>query len=269
MSEQLKLMCVLAHPDDETLGNGGLIAKYAAEGVEVYLITATRGERGWMGDEKDDPGPETLGQIREAELMAAARILGIREVSLLDYVDGDLNQADPAEAIGKIVTHLRRVRPQVVTTFDPFGAYGHPDHIAICQFTHAAVVCAADSSYVDPLNQPPHRVSKLYWQADSINFVHVYEPIIGKITMPVDGEVREAVPFPEWAITTRLDAEAYWRTASDAAYCHKSQMVIFPPADQIPEEVHKRLWGHPTLYRAFSLVDVSRQVEHDVFEGLR
>jgi len=60
MSETLKLMCILAHPDDEPLGTGGILAKYGAEDVETYLITATRGEHGWMGDEKDDPGPEAL-----------------------------------------------------------------------------------------------------------------------------------------------------------------------------------------------------------------
>ena len=79
MREPLRLMCVLAHPDDEALGNGGTLAKYAAEGVETYLVTATRGERGWQGDARDDPGPHALGAIREAELLAAARVLGIQE----------------------------------------------------------------------------------------------------------------------------------------------------------------------------------------------
>lgn len=269
MSEVWRLMCILAHPDDETLGHGGLIAKYVAEGVRVCVITATRGQRGWMGDPQDDPGPEALGRIREAELREAADVLGIHELIVLDYMDGELDQAEPREVIATLVQHVRRVRPHVVTTFDPFGAYGHPDHIAISQFTQAALVCAADAAYIDALHQPPHRVSKFYWQADSINFVKTYEPILGSITMPVDGEVRRAVPFPEWAITTRLDAETHWRTVAEAAYRHRTQMGIFPPANQIPEDVHKQLWGHPTLYRAYSLVNGGRRVEHDIFEGLR
>src|SRR6266704_1249805 len=117
MTNKLKLMCVLAHPDDESLGNGGTIAKYAAEGVETYLVTATRGERGWFGDESDDPGLEALGKIREAELLAAARALGIRQVDFLNYLDGDLDQAPPAEAVAKIVGYVRRVKPDVVVTF--------------------------------------------------------------------------------------------------------------------------------------------------------
>jgi LmbE family N-acetylglucosaminyl deacetylase len=92
MATGLKLMCVLAHPDDESLGNGGTLAKYAAEGVETYLVTATRGERGWTGSERDDPGLEALGKIREVELFAAASVLGIRRVDFLDYIDGDLDK---------------------------------------------------------------------------------------------------------------------------------------------------------------------------------
>src|SRR3712207_3832534 len=109
----LKLMCILAHPDDESLGTGGTLAKYAAEGVDTYLVSATRGERGWSGPEQENPGPAALGQMREAELRAAAAVLGVRQVDFLDYIDGDLDRADPAEAIGRIVACLRQVRPQV------------------------------------------------------------------------------------------------------------------------------------------------------------
>lgn len=108
MTNHLRLMCILAHPDDESLGNGGMLAKYASEGVETYLITATRGERGWTGSERDYPGLEALGKRREAELLAAASVLGIRQVEFLDYLDGDLDQAPAAEAVAKIVGHLRR-----------------------------------------------------------------------------------------------------------------------------------------------------------------
>lgn len=118
MTEQLRLMCVLAHPDDESLGNGGVLAKYAAEGVETSLVTATRGERGWLGSPEEYPGLEALGKIREAELYAAADVLGLRRLDFLDYIDGDLDQAPPREAIAKIAGHLRRVKPQVVLTFE-------------------------------------------------------------------------------------------------------------------------------------------------------
>src|SRR5262245_19831855 len=130
VSAQLRLMCVLAHPDDESLGTGGALARCAAEGIATYVVCATRGEHGRFGEANESPGPEIVGKAREAELLAAAKELGVREVSFLDYVDGFLDRADPIEAIGRIVGHLRRVKPQVVITFGPDGAYGHPDHIA-------------------------------------------------------------------------------------------------------------------------------------------
>jgi LmbE family N-acetylglucosaminyl deacetylase len=133
---RLKLLAVFAHPDDESLGVGGTLAKYAAEGVEVSLVTATRGQRGRYKEHRfgtdQHPGPDALGRLPEAELRAAAEVLGIRELILLDYDDGSLDGAVPREAIGEIVAHVRRIQPDVVITFGPEGAYGHPDHIAIC-----------------------------------------------------------------------------------------------------------------------------------------
>src|SRR5437764_1163102 len=131
MAESLKLMCILAHPDDESLGMGSTIARYAHEGAEVHLLTATRGERGWLGDEASNPGLTELGRLREGELIAAARVLGIKSLALLDYTDGDLDQAAVDKIVPEIVGHIRRVKPQVVISFGPDGGYGHPDHIAI------------------------------------------------------------------------------------------------------------------------------------------
>src|SRR5258708_34680541 len=140
MPETLKLMCILAHPDDETLGTGPTLVKYAREGVETYLVTATRGERGYESDQQPTPPSEELAKRREQELLSAAKVLGLREVQFLDYIDGDLDKVNPKEAVTKIVSHLRRVRPQVVITFGPDGAYGHTDHIAISQLTMAAIL---------------------------------------------------------------------------------------------------------------------------------
>jgi LmbE family N-acetylglucosaminyl deacetylase len=270
MADRLKLLCVLAHPDDETLGCGGLIAWSVAHDIDVYLICATRGERGWAGRAEDDPGLAVLGRIREAELREAARVLGIHEVILLDYTDGDLDRAAPAEAIGQIAYHVRRLQPQVVVTFDCFGAYGHPDHIAISQFTHAALVCAADQSYRDPGDQPPYRVAKLYWQVDAQNFADQLMPIFGgTISMPVDGETRRWTPFPEWSITTRLDARAHWQTVRRAVQCHRTQLPTLPDLDELSDEQHQMFWGQPTLYRVYSFVNGGRGVERDLFAGLR
>ena len=125
-ARSLRLLCILAHPDDEPLGVGRILAKYAAEGVATYLVTATRGEKGWFGPPEENPGPTELGKIREGELKEAAKVLGLREVNLLDYHDGELDKAKQGPFVQQLVGHIRRIRPHVVVTFDQNGVYGHP-----------------------------------------------------------------------------------------------------------------------------------------------
>ena len=273
MANNLKLMCVLAHPDDESLGTGGALAKYAAEGVATYLVTATRGERGRYGDRKESPGPEAVGKMREAELLVAAQELGVREVNFLDYMDAELDRADPVEAVAKIVAHLRRVRPQVVVTFGPDGGYGHPDHIAISQFTTAAMVAAADPNFESRNSSPaplePHAVSKLYYMAWTPGKWAAYQSALRNLTSTVDDVVRKATPWPDWEVTTVLDTNAYWSTVWRAVCCHKTQMSIYKKMENLSEEHHQGLWGVQEYYRVFSLVNGGRKRESDLFEGLR
>jgi LmbE family N-acetylglucosaminyl deacetylase len=273
MTDGFRLMCVLAHPDDESLGTGGTLAKYASEGVETYLVTATRGERGRFGDPGESPGLETVGKVREAELRAAAKELGVREVSFLDFIDGELDLVNPAEAVNKIVAHLRRVKPHVVVTFGPEGAYGHPDHIAICQFTTAAVVCAADSSYEtrgsDGARQATHRVAKLYYMAWPAGKWAAYQAALKDLKSKVDGVERRATPWPDWALTTLIDTSAHSARVWRAVSCHKTQMAIYRNLQHLPAEHHQALWGSQEFYRVFSLVNSGRKRETDLFEGIR
>ncbi len=269
MSGPLKLMAVLAHPDDESLGFGGSLAKYAAEGVETFLVTATRGERGRFRGRRDGPdypGPDALAVIREGELRAAAAVLGVRELTLLGYGDQQLDRAEPGEAIDRIAQRLRAVRPHVVMTFGPDGGYGHPDHIAICQFTTAAVARAAMPGQD---GQAAHAVSKLYYMAWSDADWHVYEDAFTKMGSTVDGVQRLAVPWPDWSITTEVDARPHWQTVWRAVGCHQSQVATYERLAALSAEHHQTLWGHQCFYRAMSLVNGGRRRETDLFEGLR
>jgi LmbE family N-acetylglucosaminyl deacetylase len=269
-SEPLKLMGILAHPDDESLGIGGTLARYAAEGVETYLVTATRGERGWTGDPSANPGLRALGEIRERELRAATRVLGLTHLDILDYVDGDLDQAEPAGITASLVGIIRRVRPNVVITFGPDGAFGHPDHIAISQFTAAAVVCAADSTFGDDIgSNPEHRVAKLYHKIWTAEEDAVFEAAFGDVKILVDGAERRAIGWPTWSITARIDTADYWQTCWQAISCHRSQLRVYDELLALPEEQHRALWGNQGFARAFSLVNGGRAVERDLFEGLR
>ena len=267
MSAPRKLMCIFAHPDDETLGMGPVIAKYAAEGVQVSLLTATRGERGWLGDEASNPGLAAVGQAREAELRAAARTLGIARLDFLDAVDGELAQSETGRLVSSIVHILRQVRPQVVVSFGPDGDYGHPDHIAISQLATTAIVCAADGEY--PLDrEPPHRVSKFYYLVTGGKTAQAFRSIDLTIEMEVAGVRRTTVAWPEWAITTRVHASDYLPITLEAIRCHQTQLPSLPDLDAMPLSVMDSLIGEPTFYRAFSLVNRNSELEDDLFCGL-
>jgi LmbE family N-acetylglucosaminyl deacetylase len=261
----LKLMAVLAHPDDESLGIGGTLAKYASEGVETYLVTATRGERGRFGESVEKPPPEIVGRVREAELREAATVLGVREVNFLEYCDGDLDQVNVTEAVARIADYLRRVKPHVVITFGPEGGYGHPDHIAISQLATAAVVAAAGEN---GLTQS-HRVSKLYYMEWSRQKWEAYQTALRGLMSKVDGIERKPSPWPDWALTTIMETSQFWPTVWKAVSCHKTQMSIYKNLEHLSAENHKAIWGTQEFYRAFSLVNGGRARESDLFAGLR
>jgi LmbE family N-acetylglucosaminyl deacetylase len=271
----LKLMAVLAHPDDESLGVGGTLARYASEGVETSLVTATRGQGGrYRGhrDSPDHPGREALAGIRESELRAAAATLGVRDLTLLDYVDQELDRAEPGRVIGDIVREIRRVRPDVVLTFAADGSYGHPDHIAISQFATAATVAAADARFdAGGLRAvaSAHRVSKLYYIAWPQPIWLAYQEAFRALVSIVDGVERQAMPWPDWAITTVIDTREHWQTVWRAVSCHESQVAAYERLRDLSPASHEALWGWQSFYRAFSLVNGGRAREADLFSGLR
>jgi LmbE family N-acetylglucosaminyl deacetylase len=266
--KKLRVLGVLAHPDDESLGFGGSLAKYAAEGMETSLVTATRGEAGRFGAAGKGHDPIEVGRVREQELRAAAKALGVSEVSVLGWPDGGVDRVEPTSAIREIVSHIRRIRPEVVVTFGPEGAYGHPDHIAISQFATAAVVCAADADYsVD--DSVPHRVAKFYYMAWGAEKWAAYQAAFKKLTITVDGLERQATPSPDWLITTRMDTSAVWRTVWEAVCKHETQMSVYEKLGELSTEQQMALWGSQEFYRVFSVVNGGRDVERDLFDGLR
>jgi LmbE family N-acetylglucosaminyl deacetylase len=263
----LRLLAALAHPDDETLGLGGTLAHYGREGVETFLVTATRGQKGWFGPDAEYPGPDALGKVREAELREATSVLGIRETHLLDYIDGELDEADPVAATRLSAAKIRGIRPQVVVTMDPHGIYGHPDHIAMSQFVTAAVVLAGTP---DPgLSGAPHTVSKLYYRAATRAHLDAYESVFGDLVMEIDGVERRGPGWPQWSITTRLDTAGYWEQVWRAVSCHRSQLPAYEKLASLSPEHHASLWGSQEYYPAFSTVNGGRQIEDDLFAGLR
>jgi len=273
VAERLKLLAVLAHPDDESMGVGGVIAKYAAEGVEVSLVVATRGQRGrFHGHPQGDPrhpGADALARIREQELDAAAAVLGIHDVTLLEYEDQLLDKANPSDAIGRIAHHIRRLRPQVVVTFGPDGTYGHPDHIAISQLTAGAIVAAAADATSHDGHQAGHEVSKFYYIVWPQDMLDAFDRAYRRLVSQVDGVERRVVAWPEWQITTIVDTRDQWPTVWRAVSCHQTQVNAYERLMNLPDEEHSALWGRQCFYRVFSRVNGGRSIERDLFEGLR
>jgi LmbE family N-acetylglucosaminyl deacetylase len=180
--DEKTILSVLAHPDDESFGMGGTLARYAQEGVKVHLICATRGEAGEVGPEYLQ-NHESIGELREAELRCAAGHLGLAGVHFLDYRDSGmvgspenehptaLVQAALQEVAARIAEYIRLLKPQVVLTFDPIGGYRHPDHIAIHQATVLAFHLAADPEFV--CEYPPYQAQKLYYHTISKRFIRL------------------------------------------------------------------------------------------------
>jgi LmbE family N-acetylglucosaminyl deacetylase len=200
-------------------------------------------------------------------LRCAAGALGVRDLTILDYIDGDLDAADPHALTATLVHHLRRVRPQVVLTFGPDGAYGHPDHIAISQAASAATICAADPGYLDPGGLPPHRVAKLYYRVWSTEDLDCYEQVFGQLRMQIDGVERGPRGWQEWSITTSFDARAHWHAVWEAVRCHESQISGIDGLFRLTDEEHARIWGVQNFYRAYSTVNGGRRQETDLFAG--
>ncbi|WP_328905663.1 N-acetyl-1-D-myo-inositol-2-amino-2-deoxy-alpha-D-glucopyranoside deacetylase [Streptomyces sp. NBC_00234] len=177
-----RLLLVHAHPDDESINNGATMARYAAEGAHVTLVTCTLGEEGevippelaHLAADRDD----TLGTHRIGELTAAMRELGVTDHRFLGgpgrYRDsgmmgteqnrrpGAFWAAPVDEAAGHLVEVIRSVRPQVLVTYDPDGGYGHPDHIQAHRVATRAAELAADPAY-RPSSGAPHAIAKIYW----------------------------------------------------------------------------------------------------------
>lgn len=160
----LRLLGVFAHPDDETFCAGGTLARYAAAGAEVMVVSATRGEAGQIRDAQAATR-RTLGLVRERELREACARLGVQRALCLDYFDGTLKDLDQELLARRVVQVIRTFRPDVVITFGEDGAYGHPDHVAISRATTAACRRAGDASDLPEQRAEglaPHAPSVLY-----------------------------------------------------------------------------------------------------------
>ena len=236
MSRPLALLAVFAHPDDESFAAGGTLAKYTAEGVEVAIVSATRGEVGIRGTEAAE-----AARVREAELRQAAAELGANQVHFLGYRDGTLPEVDPQEAVARLVTLLRELRPQVVVTFGPDGISGHPDHVTVSRWVTAAF---------DALEELDAS-QKLFYVAPS--------PATQQ-----GCQVGDPSPLPADAVG--IDVGAHLEAKVRAMQAHASQE---PPYPGDPTQEARKLVCHEWFVLARSYLPSGSGEREDLFAGLR
>jgi mycothiol S-conjugate amidase len=279
------LLIIYAHPDDESFGNAGTIARYAASGVGVHYACATRGECGTVAEEHLREHVD-IAALRTAELDCAARTLGLAAVHHLGYRDsGMAGSADndhpsslvraPREKVaGQLVALMRSLRPQVVVTFNPYGGYGHPDHIAIHHATLDAFAAAADPArYAEQLADglSPWTPGKLYYSTFGTAFLRL--GITAMRLMRRDprrfGEnqdidmVRAANEVTP--ITTAIDSGAYLAVRDRAVMCHRSQLGGMEQMQRIPVAVRRRFMSTEYFTRVVPAWNGRARRERDLF----
>ncbi len=275
------LLAIFAHPDDESFGTGGTLAKYAANGTRVVLACATRGEVG----EISDPAlasPENLGQVREAELRAACAALGVHELHFLGYRDSGMagapenddprsyHRADPETAIRQMVALIREIKPQVVITFEPGGGYGHPDHIAVSRHTTAAFDLAGNPDEF-PETGPTWQPQRLFYTAIPRSlFIEMRQRLqaLGLDTSQFGNFDPERRGFSDDQITHRVDVSAQLDVKWAALHCHRTQFGPDNLLRRVPEAIWRELMAREHFAQARPARNRATSVSGDLFAGL-
>lgn len=255
-----RILAVFAHPDDETFGAGGTLALLADTGHVVDLICATNGDEGGVADESGDHGMDP--EVRLDELRCACRALGINEPVFLGYRDsgmegwgakpGSLSTADRDEVLARLVGEIRRLRPDVVVTFDPGGIYGHPDHVAISGLASEAYFrTAAETGGPRALyHQAIPRSAAEAWPGLEAEMVTATG---GPPREPGEDERRQRARMVELAraddeISHRVDVRAVLDRKLAAFGCHASQVAGWR-LDAVPRPLLETFLGEETFIR--------------------
>jgi mycothiol S-conjugate amidase len=287
VAEQLRLMAVHAHPDDESSKGAATMARYVAEGVEVLVATCTGGERGSVLNPKMDR-PEVwadISNIRRKEMDEARAILGV-EQAWLGFVDSGLPEGDPlpplpegcfglmdpAEAAIPLIRLIREFKPHVMTTYDENGGYPHPDHIMCHKVSVVAFDAAGDPEQHPELGEP-WQPMKLYYNSGwtRARMLALHE---GMLAAGLES------PYAEWLekwadrddrgdkITTRVECGEYFEVRDNALRAHATQVDPDGFWFHIPLELQQKVWPTEDFELARSLVD-SPLPESDLFAGIR
>lgn len=281
----LTLMAVHAHPDDESIGTGGVLARYSAEGVRTVLVTCTGGEVGEIAD-PSLATPENLAEVREGELRQACEILGVTHLELLGYRDSGMAgtpdndhpeafaRADLERAAARLTDLVRVYRPQVIVTYDENGFYGHPDHINAHRIAVRAFELAADPAHQSSTGLAPWAPAKLYYTTiPRSRFAEFGRRLREARIEPPAGDGADAEDPPPWGtpddqVTTVVDVSRHVEQKRRALFSHATQLGPNVFFSRIPEPLFYELFGEEAFLLAYSRVAASVP-EDDLFAGLR
>lgn len=275
-----RLMAVHAHPDDESSKGAATLARYAAEGVEVLVVTCTGGEQGSILNPgyPRPRGPVDMSVLRAREMERARRILGVRHY-WLGYVDSGLPHGDeplpatcfarvaPQAATARLVRLIRQFRPDVVTTYDEDGGYPHPDHVMAHRITVAAFTAAGDGA-AHPRAGRPWQPLKLYYNHGS----HPARSAALHRALRERGSTAPYAPLPNEPvrqpdITTRVPCAEYFPLRDRALRAHTSQVEPHGVWFAVPTPVQQEVWPTEDYTLARSLVRTELP-ESDLFAGI-
>jgi N-acetyl-1-D-myo-inositol-2-amino-2-deoxy-alpha-D-glucopyranoside deacetylase len=275
VNTEKRLLLVHAHPDDETINNGVTMAKYAAEGVKVTLVTCTRGEEGEVLVESLDllasNKEDKLGQHREIELANAMKILGIKDFRFLGFPNKTWRdsgmmgtaqndrkdvfwQADLDEAAEELVKIILEIKPQVLITYDEMGGYGHPDHIKAHQVAMRASEIAEIRGW---------RISKIYWNTMPKSVIQMGIDKMKEVGSSFFGaQSAEELPFakPDELVTSVVKAPEYVSQKLDAMKAHETQISVDGPFFALSNNLGMSVWAD----EYYTLVKGEKSVPFDM-----
>jgi mycothiol S-conjugate amidase len=288
--EELRLMAVHAHPDDESSKGAATMARYVDEGVDVLVVTCTGGERGSilnpaLQHRKDIE--ENISEIRRAEMDRARAILGVRQ-HWLGFVDSGLPEGDPLpplpdgcfalqpveEGVRRLVREVRSFRPHVITTYDENGGYPHPDHIRCHEISVGAFEAAPDPDAFPDVGEPWQPL-KLYYDVgfSPERFDALHEAMIAKgLESPFEErrkrweDLKEKFRAPK--VTTRVPVADWFERRDQALLAHATQVDPTGWFFAVPLDLQREAWPTEDFELARSLVD-STIPEDDLFAGIR
>lgn len=284
-SPRKSLLAILAHPDDESFGMGGTLARYADEGVEVHLLCATGGENGTVDPELLN-GYASIAELREHELRCAAEKLGLASVTMGGYRDSGMAGTEanehpdclivqPVEVVARHFAQvIRKVRPQVVVTHDPIGGYKHPDHIACNRAALRAFDLAGDPEALPEDTFPAWQPLKLYYQTIPKRWMKLFVRLLPlfrqdprRFGRNKDIDILDLVESGDFPIHARIDYRRYVAVRDAASACHASQLAGGPPNRGLIAMLLRFTTGKDAFSRAIPSAGKGLQ-ERDLFDSL-